>query len=69
MKKNMGLTDRIVRIVVAVIIAVLYFSNQITGVAAIILGVVALIFLLTGFVSFCPIYASFKFSTAKKDKK
>jgi glucose uptake protein GlcU len=66
MKKNVGLADRIFRLVVAAVIAALYFTNQITGTAAIILGVLALILLLTSLVSFCPLYAPFKLSTAKK---
>lgn len=66
MKKNMGSTDKIIRIVLAIIIAILYFTNQITGIAAIVLGIFAIIFLLTSLVSFCPLYAPFKLSTTKK---
>jgi len=66
MKKNMGMTDRIIRIILAVVVAVLYFTDQITGVAAIILGILAIIFLLTSLVGFCPLYVPFKLSTRKK---
>jgi glucose uptake protein GlcU len=66
MVKNMGTVDRIVRVVVAALIAVLYFTNVISGTLAVILGIVALIFLATGVVGFCPLYALFKFSTLKK---
>jgi len=66
MVKNMGATDRIVRVVIAAIIAILYFTNVISGALAIILGIVALIFLGTSAVGFCPLYAPFKFSTRKK---
>jgi hypothetical protein len=66
MEKNMGTTDRIVRVVVAAVIAVLYFANVISGVLAIILGILALVFLATSAVGFCPLYVPFKFSTRKK---
>lgn len=63
MKKNMGLTDKIIRGTLAAIIAVLYFSNIISGTLAIILGAFAIILLITSFISFCPLYAPFKFNT------
>ncbi len=66
MVKNMGTTDRVVRVVVAAIIAILYFANVISGALAIILGILALIFLATSVVGFCPLYVPFKFSTRKK---
>ena len=66
MKKNMGSIDRVLRIVVAAVVAILYFTDQITGTAAIILGAIAGIFLLTSFVGFCPLYAPFKLSTKGK---
>ncbi len=65
MKKNIGLIDKAVRTFVAVSIGILYLTGQITGTAAIILGTVAVIFLLTGLVSFCPLYVPFKISTKK----
>jgi len=65
---NMGIIDRIFRTVVAIVIAVLYYTKQITDTAAIILGIFAIIFLLTHFLSICPLYVPFKISTAKKDK-
>ena len=69
MKKNMGSMDKGIRILLAVIIAILYFTNQITGVAAIVLGIFAVVFLLTSFVGFCPLYLPFKLSTLKKSDK
>jgi len=69
MKKNMGSMDKGIRIFLAVIIAILYFTNQITGVAAIVLGIFAVVFLLTSFMSFCPLYVPFKLSTLKKSDK
>jgi amino acid transporter len=69
MKKNMGLADRIVRFSLAVVIAVLYFTGQISGTAAIILGIIALAFIVTSFMGFCPAYLPIKLSTAKKSEK
>ena len=66
MKKNMGMADRIVRILAAVAIAILYFTHQISGPLAIILLVVAGIFILTSFISICPLYLPFGISTNKK---
>ena len=68
MKKNMGIVDRVFRTLVAIVIVVLYYSGQLTDIAAIILGIFAVIFLLTSFYRFCPLYAPFKISTAKKDE-
>ena len=68
MKKNMGTVDRIFRILLAIVIAVLLFTKQISGVAAIILGIFAIIFLLTSLVGFCPLYVPLKISTKKKEK-
>jgi hypothetical protein len=69
MKKNMGTIDRVIRTLLAVIVAILYFTGQITGTAAIILGIFAVIFLITSAIGFCPLYVPFKFSTMKKGAK
>jgi hypothetical protein len=70
MKKNMGNADRIIRIIVAALIAILYFSGTVTGTLGIVLLVLAGIFALTSVVSFCPLYAPFGISTcAVKEKK
>ena len=63
MKKNMGSADRIIRFIVAAIIAVLYFKEIIGGTLGIIRLVLAGVFVLTSFVSFCPLYAPFGVST------
>jgi uncharacterized membrane protein YobD (UPF0266 family) len=68
MKKNMGSADRISRIIFAIIIGILYFTKAIEGTAAIILGALAVVFLLTSFISFCPLYVLFGFSTCKKNE-
>jgi len=70
MKKNMGTADRIIRLVVAAIIGALYFMNIISGTLGIVLIVLAVIFALTSFISFCPLYAPFGLSTcAMKEKE
>ena len=69
MKKNMGTADKIVRILVALVIAGLYFANIISGTIAIVLLALAAIFILTSFISFCPLYFPFGISTRKKEDK
>ena len=66
MKTNMGTADRILRIIVAVAIAVLYFTGVISATLGIILMILAVVFILTAFMSFCPLYLPFGLSTAKK---
>lgn len=66
MKKNMGSIDRIIRILAAVVIAILYFTHVISGTAAIVLGIIAIIFIATSFISFCPLYLPFNINTCKK---
>ncbi len=67
MKQNMGQADRIIRLAVVAIIAVLYFAGQITGTAAIVLGIIAVAFLVTSLIGWCPSYVPFGISTRKKD--
>ena len=69
MKPNMGTIDRAIRGLLAVVVAILYFTGQISGTAAIILGVIAVIFAVTSLVSFCPAYIPFGLSTVPKDKQ
>ena len=66
MKTNMGTADRILRILVAVAIAVLYFTGVISATLGLILMILAAVFILTAFMSFCPLYLPFGLSTAKK---
>ena len=65
MKLNMGPTDRSIRLAVAAIIAVLYFTGQITGAAAVVLGIVAVLFVVTSLTGWCPGYVPFGISTRK----
>jgi hypothetical protein len=67
MKANMGTADKVLRILVAILIGVLYFIGQITGTVAIILMALAIIFIATSFMSFCPLYLPFGISTKKKE--
>lgn len=66
MEKNMGMIDRVARVVLALAVAVLYFTGTISGVVAVLLGVLAVVFLLTGIVGFCPLYRPFNFSTLRQ---
>lgn len=65
MRKNMGIADRIIRVIIAVIVAALYFTNVITGTLGIVLLALAGVFVLTSLMSFCPLYAPFGLSTCK----
>jgi len=66
MKKNMGPADRAIRILVAILLGVLIFAGQVAGVTATILAIVAIVFLLTSVVGFCPLYVPLKRSTRKE---
>jgi hypothetical protein len=66
MKPNVGTIDKAIRILSAVVIATLYFMEKISGTTAIILLVLAIIFIITSFLSFCPLYWPFGISTHKK---
>lgn len=65
MNKNMGTIDKLIRSALAIIVAILYFTGQITGTAAIILGLLAVVFLLTSLIGTCPLYLPFGLSTKK----
>jgi hypothetical protein len=68
MKKNMGNADRIIRLLLAVVVAILYFTNVITGTLGIVLLVIAGVFVLTSLVSFCPLYTLIGLNTCKVNK-
>jgi len=69
MKPNMGTIDKAVRILVAAVIAILYFTNVISGTLAVVLIILAGVFILTSFMSFCPLYWPFGISTRKSEKQ
>jgi hypothetical protein len=66
MKKNLGTIDKVIRILIAVVFAVLFFTHVITGTIGIILLILAVVFVLTSLISFGPLYWPFGISTAKK---
>lgn len=68
MKKNMGTADRIVRIILAAVVAILYFNNTISGTLGIVLMVLAGVFVLTSIVSFCPLYTLVGLNTCPAKK-
>ena len=68
MKKNMGTADKAIRIMLAIIIAILYFTHVISGTLAIVLGIIAVVFILTSFISTCPLYLPFGINTANKKR-
>jgi len=68
MKANMGSTDRIVRVLLAIVFAVLYFTGTVSGTLGIVLLALGAIFLLTSVISFCPLYAPFGISTCAMKK-
>lgn len=65
----MGNTDRIIRIIVAAVIAFLYFNGTLTGTLGIVLLVLAGVFVLTSFISFCPLYSIFGINTCSVKEK
>ncbi len=68
MTKNMGKVDRINRVLAAVLFLVLYFTRVVSGTLGIVLIVLALIFLITSLVSFCPLYKPFGIKTTCEKK-
>ncbi|MCX6272581.1 MAG: DUF2892 domain-containing protein [Bacteroidetes bacterium] len=66
MKKNMGSIDKIVRVLIAIIFAILYFTKVVEGTLGIVLLVLAAIFVLTSIIGFCPLYFPFNLNTRKK---
>jgi len=67
MKKNMGTIDKVIRILVAVVVVVLWLTNVISGTLAIILLALSAVFIVTSFLSFCPLYLPLGLSTRKKE--
>ena len=68
MKTNMGPVDRVIRLVVAAAIAVLYCTKVINGVPAVVLCILAVILIVTGLIGYCPLYGLLGISTRKKSK-
>lgn len=68
MKKNMGMADRAIRLIVAAVLVALYFTGTVTGTLGIVLLVVAGVFTLTSVVSFCPLYTLVGLNTCPAKK-
>lgn len=66
MKKNMGVADRTIRIIIAVVAAALYFTGAISGTLGIVLMVLAVVFVLTAMAGICPLYLPMGISTCKR---
>ncbi|MBK9508164.1 MAG: DUF2892 domain-containing protein [Cytophagaceae bacterium] len=69
MKKNMGLIDRGLRVLVALVLAFLYYNGTLTGTWGIVALVIAVVFLLTSLISFCPLYTVIGLNTSDKRNK
>ena len=67
MKKKVGTIDKAIRILVAVVVVVLYFTHVISGVLAIVLLALSAVFVVTSLLSFCPIWLALGLSTRKKE--
>lgn len=68
MKKNMGNTDRMIRLLLAVVVAILFYTNVISGTLGIVLLVIAGVFVVTSLVSFCPLYTLIGMNTCPAKK-
>lgn len=66
MIKNMGGADRTIRTIAAVVFLILLLTGTISGLWGTILGILAIVFLATSAIGFCPLYAPFKISTKKQ---
>lgn len=66
MKANMNSIDKAIRLIAALVIVALYYFNVISGTLAIVLGVIAAIFIVTSFINFCPLYSVLGISTKSK---
>lgn len=69
MKTNMGSVDKTIRVVIAIAISLLYFTHTISGSVAVVLMVLATVFIITSLLGFCPLYPLFGINTKKKEKK
>jgi hypothetical protein len=65
MKTNMGVLDKVVRIIIAIVFSILYFTGTVSGTLGIVLMALGAIFVLTSFIGFCPLYTLFGISTCK----
>ncbi len=66
MKSNIGKADKIIRILLAVLFGILYFSNTVVGIAGMVLLILGVVFVLTSFIGVCPLYSIFHLNTKNK---
>lgn len=66
MKCNMGSADRVIRVLIALILGALYLTDSVTGTIGVLFAILALVFLVTSALGFCPLYVPFKISTTRK---
>lgn len=66
MKTNMGTIDKIIRVIIALVFSILYFTGTVSGILGYILLALGAIFILTSIMSFCPLYLPFGLSTCSK---
>ncbi len=66
MKQNMGPADKAIRILIAIVVAILIYTKVLTGTAGVVLSLISVIFALTSLVGICPLYLSFGINTCKK---
>lgn len=69
MKKNVGNTDKVIRIVLGLLFGILYFTNSVTGTLGIIFLVFGFVFIITSLIGFCPIYPLFGINTCPNKQK
>ncbi len=69
MKANMGSIDKTIRVIIAITLGILIYANVISGIPAIVAGIVSIAFVLTSMVSFCPLYKIFGIRTCKTQKQ
>ncbi|WP_295793905.1 DUF2892 domain-containing protein [Mucilaginibacter sp.] len=67
MKRNMGTADRIIRVLAVIAIGVLYYTNLISGTLATVLLIIAIIFIATSLIGFCPLYLPFGIRTRRSN--
>lgn len=65
MKANMGVTDKTIRVLIAITVGILIYTNVIAGTWAIVAGILSIIFVLTSMIGFCPLYAILGVKTCK----
>ena len=66
MKKNLGNADKAIRLLIAAVVVILAFAKVITGIWAVVLLILAAVFVVTSLVSFCPLYWPFGINTSNK---